>query len=72
MDCHTKDAILAYYRPELPAERISLDPVRHVASIAATRSDCIVSVHKRHIVFDVFKTIFEVFVRSTAPFAVYS
>jgi len=72
MDSHTKDTVMANYGLELPTERISLDPVGHVASIASTRCDCIVCVHKRHIFFDVFKTIFEVFVRPATPLAVYS
>lgn len=63
---------MANYGLELPAKRISLDPVGHIASIASTRSDCIVCVHKRHVFFDVLKTIFEVFVRSATPLAVYS
>ena len=63
---------MANYGLELPAKRISLDPVSHIASIASACSDCIICVYKWHILFDVFKTIFEVFIRSATPFAVYA
>jgi len=72
MSLHTKHAIMTNYGLKFPTQRISLDPVRHIASIASSRSDCVIRIHKRHIFFDVFKAIFEVFVRSAAPLAIYS
>jgi hypothetical protein len=62
---------MANYRLELPAQRITLDPIRHVAAIASTSGNRTVRIHKGHIGFDVFETIFKVFVGSATPLAIY-
>ena len=51
---------------DLASQRISIDPIDHIATVTATSADRIIKVYPRH-VFQVFETIDDILIGQATP-----